>query len=275
MSRRLITQIKYSILKTLNVPAKYLVSKYLETDFYVPINKTEVNDIFIVGYPKSGNTWMQSLVAGIQYGINTEYLPFSLANELVPDVHARKYYKRFNDVTFFKTHHLPKKEYKKVIYLIRDGRDVMTSYYFMNQNLGKNHTMKDMFIDGKGVFPSKWHEHVEQWLKNPFNSEIIYIKYEDLLINPINELEKICAFANINRTADQLKEINSGNSFDSMKRKAELYKRMGHANWEGEHVSNFFREGKFGGHKDLVPKDILILFEAQSHNCLIKFNYNR
>ena len=273
MSRRLITQIKYSILKTLNVPAKYLVSKYLETDFYVPINKTEVNDIFIVGYPKSGNTWMQSLVAGIQYGINTEYLPFSLANELVPDVHARKYYKRFNDVTFFKTHHLPKKEYKKVIYLIRDGRDVMTSYYFMNQNLGKNHTMKDMFIDGKGVFPSKWHEHVEQWLKNPFKAEILYVKYEDLLANPLKELVNICDFSNISRSDSLINNVIIGNTFSKMKEKANYYKRMGHKNWENENVSQFFRSGEQGDFVKNIPTEIINIFEKESYKILSQFNY--
>jgi len=51
------------------------------------IDRTDPEDIFIVGYPKSGNTWMQNLVAGVIYGIDARLAPDSLIQDLVPDVH--------------------------------------------------------------------------------------------------------------------------------------------------------------------------------------------
>ena len=62
---------KNIVMNSLRTPIKYIITQFLASDFYIPINKTNINDIFIVGFPKSGNTWMQSLIAGIQYGIDT------------------------------------------------------------------------------------------------------------------------------------------------------------------------------------------------------------
>ena len=119
---------------------------------------------YIAAYPKSGNTWMQNLIAGVLLESSSPLLAQNLVNELVPDVHAKKYYKRFFEPTIFKTHALPKAQYKKVIHLVRDGRDVMVSYHKMgvNKNASFPHTLEDMVVEGKGVSPSKWHLHTER-----------------------------------------------------------------------------------------------------------------
>ena len=31
------------------------------------------SDIFVVGYPKSGNTWVQYLIAGVVFGVDTRF----------------------------------------------------------------------------------------------------------------------------------------------------------------------------------------------------------
>ncbi|MBU6402678.1 MAG: hypothetical protein KGS61_20345, partial [Verrucomicrobia bacterium] len=80
---------------------------------FVPITHAVAGDIFIVGYPKSGNTWFQDLVAGVVFGVMPEWAPPELVQELVPDVHARPYYRRYATPTFFKSHHLPRPEYRR------------------------------------------------------------------------------------------------------------------------------------------------------------------
>ncbi|MEL7122118.1 MAG: sulfotransferase domain-containing protein [Bacteroidota bacterium] len=251
---------------------KYL-SDIMSENFLVPINQTSDDDIFIVGFPKSGNTWMQSIISGLIYGIDTQYLSDSLAQSIVPDVHARSVYTRFGYINFFKSHHLPQLNYKNVIYLVRDGRDVMVSYFAYNKNLGINITLEEMVKEGKGIFPSKWHEHVLSWAKNPHNARIIVIKYEDLLNSPIATLKSICTFSNIDRTDEQLEKIVNGNTIEQMRKKAKRYNGMGHKNWKGEKAQKFFRKGKIGSHHEEMSTKLIEYFNVEAKEALLLMGY--
>ncbi len=43
---------------------------------FTPITEFSGEDVFIVGYPKSSNTWLQNLVAGVVYGVIAEAASF-------------------------------------------------------------------------------------------------------------------------------------------------------------------------------------------------------
>src|ERR1700736_1114533 len=161
-----------------------------------PIDQRDSQDIFIAGYPKSGNTWVQNLVAAVVFGVDPQLAPDNLIQDLVPDVHSCRYYRRYSTPTYFKTHDLPRPEYRRVIYLLRDGRDVMVSYYHHLRALnGDGIDFQEIVRTGKHLTPSKWHEHVNAWRSNPFEAEMLTVKYEDLLENPIQELRRVCHFA--------------------------------------------------------------------------------
>jgi hypothetical protein len=237
---------------------------------FLPISETKPQDIFIAGFPKSGNTWIQNLIAGIQYGIETSMLPDTLTQELVPDVHGKHYYKRFNDVMFFKTHELPRKEMKRVIHLVRDGRDAMASYYAMNQAMKKRITLEEMVVRGKGIYPAMWHEHARKWLENPFNSEILIIKYEDLIRDAFTELKKVAAFAKIECTDEVIYRSIKGNTFQEMKKKEKVF---GWNNTEWDKNENFIRKGKIGSYKNEIPSELIKVFDSISKVELQFFNY--
>lgn len=95
--------------------------------------------MLILGYPKSGNTWLCYLLA---YNLNIPY-----DNLAEPGVHPRDEWQRklvkgnLSHKSYIKevkgvwnTHQISKlSEYLNrefTIYLLRDGRDVMVSYYF-------------------------------------------------------------------------------------------------------------------------------------------------
>ncbi len=256
----------------------YVVNKHIENitkyNLLIPIEQTQDNDIFIAGYPKSGNTWMQSLVAGLLYGIDTEFLPDKLAQDIVPDVHSLKYYKRYSKINFFKTHDLPQPKYKKVIYLVRDGRDAMVSYYNYNKNLQVNITLEEMVKEGKEMWPSKWHEHVKQWKSNPYNAEIITIRYEDLLEQPFVEMKKICQFANIQRSDEIIQKVIEGNNIDKMRQRVIETGGMGQRKFQGsEQGAKFFRKGKMGSYKSEMDEDLIKYFNKEAQNELAMHNY--
>ena len=177
----------------------------------VPISQFNEEDVFIVGYPRSGHTWFQNIVVSLIYGLDPKHTPDSLVQDLVPDVHYKRYYKRYGTPMFFKSHHLPVSQYRRVVYLLRDGRDVMVSYWhYLSAIQHKNIDFLEMIQSGYGLFPCKWHEHVDTWLSNPYSTAMMVIKYEDLKRNAARELSRVCVFMGIEREESLLQQVPMG-----------------------------------------------------------------
>lgn len=269
-------------LQFLKNPKKYLDNRantiargILNQQNNIPISETWDEDIFIAGYPKSGNTWLQNLISSIILETTSQNLNQSLVNELIPNLHGRSYYKRVYPIMFFKTHDLPKKEYKKVIFLIRDGRDAMISYYNMeiNQNKDYPYTLEEMIVKGKGIFPSKWHTHTKMWTKNPFNAKILTIKYEDLKVNPKQELKKICVFSKISISDELLEEIIEANNIDNLRKKAKKFGLENDDKFKEKNSSDFFRKGKVGSFKEEMDEELVRFFNDEASEELKLYNY--
>jgi Sulfotransferase domain len=234
------------------------------------ITQTEPADVFIVAYPKSGITWFQSLVAGAVYGLDPGQAPDRLTQDLVPDVHYKPCYKRYRSPTFFKSHHLPRPEYRRVVYLLRDGRDVMVSYWHHLRALGQADLDIAEMMRGNGLFPCKWHEHVEQWSANPFDAEILLIRYEDLQANAAQELARFCAFVDEPRDAVELARVAQQCSFTAMRRREE---RFGWDNAAWPKDRPFVRRGLIGSHRDEMPAEALETFVADAGGMLHQYRY--
>ena len=173
-------------------------------DGFLPMGSYQPDDLFIIGFPKSGHTWTQNLIAEALYGFSAETTPFQLIQDLAPDIHYRKYYKRYRSPMFFKAHALPAPEFKRVIYLLRDGRDAMVSYlHFLEAIERRRIDFLHLVQNGEGVFPCKWHEHIAQWLANPFQASMLIVRYEDLIRDTVQQLERILSFAGIERSPAQ------------------------------------------------------------------------
>ena len=238
---------------------------------YAPITKFSEEDVFIVGYPKSGNTWFQDIVAGLAFGALPEFTPQLLVQELIPDVHAVPYYKRYATPMFFKSHALPTPAYKRVVYLLRDGRDAMVSYYHHMVALEKGRVdFLETVQTGKGLFPGKWHEHVQAWLANPFRAKMMVIKYEDLKNNTAHELQRFCDFAELKRSPEFLKMIAEGTAFEQMRDK-EIKLGSGDPQWPKD--KTFRRRGAVGSYKDEMPPEVLSAFLKDSRDTLCKCGY--
>jgi hypothetical protein len=234
------------------------------------INETDPDDIFVVGYPKSGNTWMQHLLTGLRFGINPRWSPDSLVQDLVPDIYFTKFYKRYLTPTFFKTHELPKPRHRRVIYLIRDGRDAMVSYFHYLDALGASPDRLQLVSSGAGLFPCRWHEHVEAWLANPYEADMITVSYERLKADLTRELRRICEFAGLERGQATLGFIAQNCTFEIMRENERKYGRADPA-WPKDKA--FIRRGEVGSHKDEMEPQILEAFLQLSAPALERLGY--
>ena len=233
------------------------------------ISESDPSDIFIAGYPRSGNTWMQYLIAGVTLGLDPRLASDSLVQSLVPDVHATRFYRRFGTPTFFKTHHLPRQEYRRVIYLVRDGRDAVVSYFHFLAALGNAPDCLKLVTTGEGLFPCRWHEHVEAWLANPHGAEMMLVRYEALREDTLNELQRICDFASIERERSVLERTTQNSTFAAMR---EREKTLG---WAGSWPKDkpFVRRGIVGSFKDEMPENVLEAFMKTSTSALKRLGY--
>jgi hypothetical protein len=262
--------------RSLKLSSGKIIARYLRKYNYESLDKVSANDFVMAGYPKSGNTWMQNLLAGLIYGIDTKYLPDRLTQELIPDLDYKLFYKRCSANMCFKTHDFPSPLYKNVIHLIRDPRDVMASYYAMAFGRGKISDQKKMIVDGENLLFGTWADHTKLWKDNPYNANLLVIKYEDLLTDPFDQLRNIAQFMNIDRSDELIQRVISGNSLSMMKTKE---KDLGFdkafirpENWKEGHT--FVRSGQQGAGKKELDQDMISYIEKQAHEFMEFYGYS-
>lgn len=230
----------------------------------LPIAETQPQDVFVCGYPKSGNTWFQQMTCAVVYGADVELSPDALINDLVPDVHFRKFYRRYGERSFFKSHDLPRPAYRNVVYLLRDGRDAMVSFYHHLSAMSGAVDFYDMVKSGRGL-PSKWHDHVDAYLANPHGARMIVIRYEDLKRDTLAQLRRFCEFVGIERSDAALTNAIAKTSFERMRLKEQK------TGWETPGWPKnkpFIRRGVVGSFVDEMPADVLEAFMVEARSTL-------
>jgi sulfotransferase family protein len=238
----------------------------------VPIANVDERDVFVVGYPKSGNTWVQNLLAAAVWGVDASRAPDRLIQDLVPDIHHRRYYRRYGTPMLFKSHDLPRPEYRRVIYLVRDGRDVMVSYFHHLRAIrGAGVTYTGMLEDRSLMFPCPWEDHVEAWLANPFAARMLVIRYEDLLEDCAAQLARACRFIGIDCAPHSLAGSVEKASFARLQQK-ERQQGWDLESWPRE--ATFIRRGKAGSYRDELPSEILDVLEGRAGATLRRCGYS-
>src|SRR5215813_12634517 len=128
------------------------------------------DDTFLVSYPKSGNTWTRFLVANLMYPKSA--VQFANLNEIIPgiDVVSKKELNSTPRPRILKSHQYFDPRYPRVIYIVRDPRDVALSQYHFHRKrnvVGDNHPIEQYvtnFVANASSSYGSWGEHVGSWL---------------------------------------------------------------------------------------------------------------
>ncbi len=236
-----------------------------------PMAETLPEDIFLISYPKSGNTWFRYLTMSVVYGVSPAYAPKGLLEDLSPDVHQRRFYHRFASPMFIKSHSLPQPQYRRVVYLVRDGRDALVSYLHYARNF--EHRLTDDLTaarTGAGLPAGQWHQHVEQWLANPHGAELLLIRYEDLLRYPVEQMERFCAFAGLSRPREVLEWAVEECRFQNLRQREE---EENPALAGKPRDAHFFRRGEAGSYRSELSPECLRAFEETAWPTLRRLGY--
>jgi Sulfotransferase domain len=193
--------------------------------------KTWPDDVFLVSYPKSGNTWLRFLVANL---IQTDP-PVGLvgADLLIPaaDGQSKKYFAEMARPRIIKSHYAFQETYKRVIYVVRDPRDVVMSQYHYQIKRGvlqagaPVEVFVERFLKGEVCPYASWFENVSSWLATrSHDPEFLLLRYEDMQADILKQTLRITGFIGMEPDPDRLATAIERSS---AKRMRELEKQEG------------------------------------------------
>lgn len=223
------------------------------------------NDIFLVSYPKSGNTWVRFLLANLIKQDDT-LIDFHNVHDYCPEWERHlEIIKGLSYPRIIKSHQQYNKIFKKVIYLVRDGRDVYISYYhylISEGHLSQEVSFKE-FLSTYSFPYGCWSDHIKSWLKSPLfkaekNFHIVY--YEDLLSDPLGELSKIADYIGLTTNYQDLKLAVENSSFDQMR---SIEQKLGRK-YSNKNEPSFVRKGMSGEWKQYFGNEEYKILENRN-----------
>jgi len=227
------------------------------------------DDTFLVSYPKSGNTWVRFLLANLIYP--NEPVGFANINRLLPapGVLSKRFLRKLPRPRILKSHETFDVRFRKVIYLVRDPRDVAVSEYHFDLKKGYIEAELNLeqfvnrFIAGETASYGSWWEHAASWIAPRYgNPAFLLVRYEDLLSDPIGETGKIAEFLGIEASPERLQAAVERSSADRMRK---LEKQQADQ-WTGTKNTRkeipFVRSAKSGGWKESLPAHSVEEIEA-------------
>ena len=211
--------------------------------------------IWLASFPRSGNTFFRIAMYEV-YGIE------SSAFHTIPN---NPFDENYEDYSLVKTHLLPHQLVPDdpnipAIYIVRDGRDALVSIAHQRKDLIEPGTdfmsnLREAIVAAEGSYFGGWSYNVLQWLERA----TIVIKFEELITNPIEEMERIRPW--LEMAEPQLEKVPTFNDMKSKEMKYGSGLEMGYSPEElTRRRKLFFRRGKIGSWKKDMPEDFHKLF---------------
>lgn len=221
------------------------------------------SDALVVSFPKSGTTWLRFMVAQILTGTEAD---FDTVDKIIPvawrRVGAPELLKSRGRV--FNTHEPYTSSVfdssLRVLYLLRDGRDVAISlfHYARIRGLweGSLSDFVEEFLAGAVGAYGRWDDHVASWVAsaNARRGFLHVVKYERLLEDPVGELASAIDFLGFPCDHVRIEAAVSANHAAVMRRKETSSQHLGkHKNASR---ASFVRRAEAGGWREELPEDL-------------------
>ena len=235
-------------------------------------NRFSDQDILLISYPRSGNTWLRFLIANVLKSDGDE-INFHNLHEYVPELGRNtEIIDSKNPPRIIKTHALHKDKFPRVVYLVRDGRDVYTSYYHYRQKQLEEGTSFSDFLRKEDHFPCRWGDHVKSWLDaDKSHQDFLLIRYEDMLQNTEAQLKKILIFIGLDFTDKTIHQAVEDSHFQRMRKRDQTEGRK--YNLTG--TKDFVRKGKSGSWKSEFSREDIDFFKESDGDMLIRLGYEK
>lgn len=239
------------------------------------------DDIFLVSYPKSGNTWTRFLLANLLF---PEKSPsFGNLHKLIPDpeVTPKREMDRMRRPRVIKSHDCFDPRYPRVIYITRDPRDVVLSQYHYHRKLRKIDDAAPLaqfvarFLAGQTCIHGSWGENVASWLVKQRNeASFLMLRYEDMVSDTATELAKIVRFLGLRYDSRRIEQAVERSSAKEMRRleraDGEQCKLIAGSRFD----LSFVRSARAGGWRSELPGNLAAGIEKAWGPAMLHLGYD-
>lgn len=272
---------------------RYVLGQHLLSDRALPIRP---DDIFVVSHFRSGNTWTRFLIGNL---LNLDSpMSFPSVEGMSPDIYQFRYrdFCKLPSPRLIKSHECFDPRYRRVIYIVRDPRDVAISlYHFLKKmrTIGDDVPLatyaSEWFIRGQGSGVT-WREHVGSWIANPktfpmisdlgrngncahelrladlgacgHGRQFLLVRYEDLIADPIDGLSRIAEFLKVTATPQQIRSAVERSSASEMRKLEQKDKDKWFLTQGTRQDINFVREARSNQWRSTLPVEAVTRIES-------------
>ena len=252
------------------------------------------DDIIISTYAKSGTTWVQQILAQLIFngatGLNVAEMSPWVDFRLPPKDVKFEAIEAQTHRRYLKTHlpvdalvYSPKVKY---LYVARDGRDVLWSYYNHHSKHNELFYQEINGVGSPGIEPAKppqheIHEYFQVWLENDgyplwrfwhnirtwweirHLPNLMLLHFSALKADMPGQIRRIAAFLDIPIDESKWEAILEHCSFDYMRAHAESSVPLGGAVWEGG-AKTFIHKGTNGRWRDVLTEEDNANYESRA-----------
>lgn len=217
------------------------------------------DDVFVCSIPKCGSSWMQTIVWLLTHDLNYETIKNVVRREQMGDFDEvgnvpiareiasklrendkqlgdrealkmawEEVFKTLDEPRVIKTHFslyfLPRRIWSKgakVIYVVRNTKDMTVSRYHMLRNFFHSDVTMDDIVNGiisDTCYCAPNIDHMLEFWRIKHLPNVLFIAYEDIVNDSFESIKKISDFLQCSHSDEQLKELTEFISFDNMKK---------------------------------------------------------
>jgi estrone sulfotransferase len=220
--------------------------EYLSLELGHRLVKSRPDDQYLVSYPRSGNTWMRTMLSVLVNPAAEGNPDFTRQNIPGISISNSKKINALSSPRLIKSHTWFREEIPRALYLVRDGRDVLISLYHYYITRDKKDLSFSAFYQEylNGKYGQLWHENVESWLINGrelLGENLLVITFEQLKADTFQTLTRSAEFLNLQISSSEVEKALEISNINKM-RKIEMERRGPIENIN----ASFYRGGKTG-----------------------------